>query len=613
MPRWAVLLVIPILLIVAFVGVWAVDTAAHSGEVPRNVTIGGDTVGGLGDDDLRGRVDGIAARYARTPVIVETPEGTIDLTVADLGVAVDVDATIASVHDQKSDVSAPLKPFDWFGSLFSTKAADIVLGFDPAIAAATLSTIDPIRTPPEEPVLDGSGGTLALIPGIQGQMLDIEAMIALVPTAVNSGATPIEIPARWMQAPPRLDEADYAPLIAEANAVVASGVLLQVNEYVTELPSEVAATWYSSVFNEQGFPELVFDRALADADLRRLLEPGGVGGSNEAIYDIVNDEVVVTATENGRTCCLDHAMSVLLGNIRSGRTGADEPIVLPVRVATPDEVLTQAAELAIIEEVATFTTHHPCCQSRVTNIQHFADIVRGTVLEPGETASLNAIVGRRTRDGGFVSGGFIQNGVLISDIGGGVSQFATTMFNAAFFAGLEFPEYQAHSIYFTRYPYGREATISWPVPDLKFKNTTPYGMLVWTSYTPTSITVTLYSTKYVDVEQTGQRTVFQQQCRRVTTERTRTYLDGRVEVDTVGALYRPEEGLNCDGSPSDPSVTTTTEEETTTTSEGETTTSTSEGETTTTTTAETTTTTEAATTTTASTTTTSSTTTSTEP
>ena len=243
MPRWVVLLLIPILLLVAFLGVWAVDTAAHAGEIPRNITIGGDTVGGLGDDDLRSRVDGIASRYARTPVIVETPNGPIDLTAADLGVGVDIEATIASVHDRKSSVSAPLKPFDWFGSLFSTKAADIVLGFDPAIAATTLSGIDPIRTPPEEPVLDGSSGELTLIPGIEGQMLDIEAMIALVPAAVNSGTTPIEISARWMPAPPRFDETDYEPLIDEANKMVASGVRLQVNDYVTELPSDIAATW----------------------------------------------------------------------------------------------------------------------------------------------------------------------------------------------------------------------------------------------------------------------------------------------------------------------------------------------------------------------------------
>jgi len=606
---------LPAAIIVAFVGLWLADTAANAGEVPRNITIGGDTVGGLGDEDLRERVDQVAARFGRTPVVVETASGTIELTVNDLGVAVDVDATIASVLDEGSGGSFITAPFRWLGSFSGTKGADIVVGFDAEVAQSTLTNVDALRTPAVEPILDGSTGELVLVSGINGQMLDIAAMVDLIPAAINSNEDPIVIPARWTASPPRLTDADYAPLIAEANVVVASSARMQVNDFVATLPADTAATWFSSQFTDHGAPTLVLNEDLANADIRRLMEPGGVIGSNEAVYDIVNDEVVVTATENGRTCCLDDALDVLLNSLRASANG---PIELPVRVATPEEVLESAAELGIIEEVGTFTTEHAANQSRVVNIQLFADIVRGTIIEPGETVSMNAVVGRRTREGGFVGGGFISNGVLVSDIGGGVSQFATTIFNAAFFAGLDFPEYQAHSIYFSRYPFGREATISFPKPDLKIQNNTAYGVLIWTSYTPTSITVTLYSTKNVEVEQTGQTTGFSQQCRRVTTERTRTYSDGRVDIDYVGALYRPAAGLNCDGSPSDPSATTTTTttvEETTTTVEGTTTTVAGEttttvaGETTTTVAGETTTTVADTTTTTAATTTTASTTT----
>ena len=598
-PRWALLAFGPIAVVIAFVGIWVVDSAAHSGQVSRNVTVGGDTVGGLGDADLRVRVDQLATRFAHTPMTVGTPSGPLKLTVGELGVTVDVGATIDGIYDQGKGGYFVGRPIGWLSSFVNARAADIVLGFDADVATNRLMEIDGIRTAPVEPYLDGSTGELLLVGGIQGQMLDIGAMVNAVPAAINSGVTPIEIAAVWTAAPPRLSATDFAPLIDEANIVVASEAKLKVNDYVATLPVEVAATWYSSELDEEGMPVLVLDRDLADADLRRLMEPGGIGGSDEVVYDIVNDKVVFSATEDGRTCCLDYALAVMIGNLRRGVT---DPIPLPVRVATPDEVLEAVDELGIIEEVSTFTTEHRCCQSRVENIQLFADIVRGTVIEPGETVSLNAIVGRRTREKGFVSGGFIQNGVLVSDIGGGVSQFATTMFNAAYFGGLDFPEYQAHSIYFSRYPYGREATISWPKPDLKMENTTAYGVLIWTSYTPTTITVTLYSTKHIDVEQTSQGTSFQQQCRRVSTERTRTYADGRVDIDYVTAVYRPAEGLNCDGSPSDPSVTTT--EETTTTVAGETTTTvlgetttTVAGETTTTVAGETTTTVEATTTT----------------
>ena len=108
-----------------------------------------------------------------------------------------------------------------------------------------------------------------------------------------------------------------------------------------------------------------------------------------------------------------------------------------------------------------------------------------------------------TEENGFVEAGAINKGVFIESVGGGISQYATTFFNAAFFAGLEFLQYQSHSLYLDRYPYGREATISWPHVDLVVRNTTPYPILVWNSYTDTSITVTMYSTKWIEVQQTG--------------------------------------------------------------------------------------------------------------
>jgi len=172
--------------------------------------------------------------------------------------------------------------------------------------------------------------------------------------------------------------------------------------------------------------------------------------------------------------------------------------------------------------------------------------------------SLNETVGRRTEEKGFVPGGFISKGHLVEDIGGGVSQFATTIFNAAVRAGLDFEYYQAHSIYFDRYPYGLEATISYPRPDLVITNPTPFGILIWSSWTDESVTVDMYSTSNVDVKLKEPTEQLVDLCTRVKTERIRTWQDQNIESDYFFATYRPEEGLNCDGTPSDPDQTTTT-------------------------------------------------------
>ena len=117
---------------------------------------------------------------------------------------------------------------------------------------------------------------------------------------------------------------------------------------------------------------------------------------------------------------------------------------------------------------------------------------------PGETFSLNGFVGERDRGRGFTEAPMILGGKLVPAVGGGVSQFATTMFNAVFFGGFKNVYHKTHSFYISRYPAGREATVSSPAPDLKWTNDSPYGVLVKTSFDATSITVTFYGTKQYD-------------------------------------------------------------------------------------------------------------------
>jgi len=89
----------------------------------------------------------------------------------------------------------------------------------------------------------------------------------------------------------------------------------------------------------------------------------------------------------------------------------------------------------------------------------------------------------------------ILRGRLVDAVGGGVSQVATTVYNAAFFAGLDLVEHTPHQFYISRYPMGREATVSWGGPDLVFRNDWPAAILVKVFARPTSITVRFYSSR----------------------------------------------------------------------------------------------------------------------
>ncbi len=127
------------------------------------------------------------------------------------------------------------------------------------------------------------------------------------------------------------------------------------------------------------------------------------------------------------------------------------------------------------------------------NIRRAAQLLDRTVIPPGRRFSMNAALGRRTIDRGFVPAPMISGGRLVPSVGGGISQVATTLYNAAFFAGLTLVEHTPHSFYISRYPMGREATISWGGPELVFGNERSAPVVVRVGATATAVTVRMYS------------------------------------------------------------------------------------------------------------------------
>ncbi len=178
-------------------------------------------------------------------------------------------------------------------------------------------------------------------------------------------------------------------------------------------------------------------------------------------------------------------------------------------VVEPEFTTADARALKIKEQVSTFTTYYPYAEYRNINIGRAAEIVDGTVLKPGRRCSRSTTSSASgPAENGFTEGFIISDGIFKEDLGGGVSQMATTTFNAMFFAGLKDIEHKPHSFYIDRYPVGREATVAWGAVDLRFENDTPYGVLVHATVTPSTpstqgvVTVSMYSTKFWDITTT---------------------------------------------------------------------------------------------------------------
>ena len=166
----------------------------------------------------------------------------------------------------------------------------------------------------------------------------------------------------------------------------------------------------------------------------------------------------------------------------------------------PAEFTTEDAKKATFNDtVGEFTTEGYSAASG-KNIELVAQQVNGAVVNPGETFSLNGYTGPRGTAQGYVESGIIIDGHSGSAVGGGISQFATTLYNAAYFAGMEDTAHTPHSYYISRYPAGREATVYEGAIDLQFTNTFNTPVRIETDFGGGKITVRLKGTKTVDVE-----------------------------------------------------------------------------------------------------------------
>jgi hypothetical protein len=153
--------------------------------------------------------------------------------------------------------------------------------------------------------------------------------------------------------------------------------------------------------------------------------------------------------------------------------------------------------------LGTFTTYFTAGAARNLNIARLAATLDDTLVAPGAELSVNETSGERRCADGYVPAGTIIRGELVDTCGGGVSQFGTTIYNAAFFAGVPTPQWQPHSFFISRYPMGREATLSYPELDVRFINDTEGWIVVRTSTSATSVTVSLYGVpRYASVSAT---------------------------------------------------------------------------------------------------------------
>jgi vancomycin resistance protein YoaR len=455
---------------------------AAAGDIPRGTTVLGLDIGGQSEPEATAALQAHLAARASAPAKVTLDGKAVELAPKDVGLAVDIPATAAAAADSGTRV-------------FGTKDVTPVTRVDAKkLDAALRRQLDPKSVTVKKPAITYAGLVPKPTYPAPGRDLDPARTSDLVRTAWLSGA-PVDIP--LVERPPATTAAQVDEMVATlATPAVAAPVTVTTPRGTFTLTPKAIAKGLVFVTNNAGLLSPKIDakrlRAAATKELAKVeVAP------EEATISLKGGKPKVVASTSGQVVDLAKIGPALLAVLPNPDARTVEATIVQKDADTTDADM---AKLGIKEKVSTFTTKFPggLSSPRSQNIVTIAKEVDGAVVKPGETFSLNGHTGERSYPQGYKDAPVIVGGKLEPGVGGGASQFTTTLFNAAYYAGLQDVEHKPHSFWFSRYPAVIESTIFYPDLDLKFKNTTPYGILIDTSHTGKTVTVSMWSTKVYD-------------------------------------------------------------------------------------------------------------------
>jgi vancomycin resistance protein YoaR len=489
--RWVMIAVVGAVIILA--GAYGVAYAMFGGEMPRDTAVAGIKIGGLSEDAAQDKLRVTLDDRLDNPIVVSVDQETMELDPIASGLGVDVAATV----DQ---VSISGTPAGLWRALTGGDEIELVKTVDDEKLAASVQAVaDRFNREPVDGSVGFAKGKVEAQPAVVGRTLDTKAAATEVVRAFPLAGGAVELPMTETQ--PAIDQADVDKAVAEfANPAMSGPVIIVAGDKKAELTPSLL----SQALSLPATPDGVLQPVL-DGD--KLLKVGGTrvfgdlaSGAKDATIRIENGNPVVVPSQAGQGIAGPDLSHAVLGVLT--KTGAERTANVPVKTMEPKLTTEAATGLGVKQVISETTTQFPHADYRNTNIGRAASMIDNAFLKPGDTFSLNRIVGERTEANGFTVGWIIKSGSLVEDLGGGVSQVATTTFNAAYKAGLEDVEHKPHGLYFDRYPAGVEATVAWPSLDLKFKNDTPYGVVVDTAFSASapgrqgSLTVRIWSSPY---------------------------------------------------------------------------------------------------------------------
>jgi vancomycin resistance protein YoaR len=526
--QWSIVVVVLLAIVTLALGF---GFAGSAKTLPPGATIAGMSVGGLSTDEAVARLNARYETLKTTPAVFTAGPRQWRIRPNEMVLEIDWRAAVETARRQ-GDGFAPVRGLRRIGTrIFGADVTPRAQVFTAVLAHELDGMESRINRPQREAAIRFRGLQPELVRGATGRTLNREAASRLmVSSLVSLDRTVTALPLRISQ--PEVTAADLAPVLARVRTAVSGPVRLTLGATRWRLPRWRIAKLLELPSN--GTTALTIGGADAKAFFKRFRAQVDQKAVDAQFVVLSGDRVQVRPAQPGLQLDVAAAARAILA---AALSPTDRVARLVVEKSKPDRTTREARAMGITGRVAGYTTYYGGEPNRIHNVQLVARLIDGALIAPNTVFSFNGTTGERSADKGFLEAPVIINGELQTGLGGGVCQVSTTVFNAAYEAGLPIESRTNHALYIDHYPQGRDATVNYPDIDLKFRNDTGKWLLLRTFVGSSALTVKLYGTP---------------QGRRVESETTPLEVTGPPSVKRIPdpAVWRGEQVTEEGGQPS---------------------------------------------------------------
>jgi vancomycin resistance protein YoaR len=455
-----------------------IDSTLYHGKIHAGVSVAGVSLGGMTPEKAKTALDLRVQQAAKSRVTLKSGEKSWTVSPAEAGMSVDTAASVGAAMDASrkgnfladrfhgfrmyfKDTQVPLK-----GSVDVTKVQQLVADISQSVDVAPINA-----------GLVFDGPKIKIVKGQKGRVVDEKALTSQL-AAVLLSLHPTELQVPMTVRDPAVQADDYDQALQQAMTMTSAPVTVTNGSDSWTLDTEEIIAYMDFRAESKGGQSVLVPYLSGDKMAPFLDDVATQVKTDPVSASFRGDGARAWVVPGAPGKALDVEKTIEALNA-AALDAENRSTKVALTLKDPKLTTDEAKAMGIKDVLGDFQTQWVGTSDRQTNVRITTQFASNVILAPGDIYDFNDVIGPRTAERGYkMAPGIVGPGQLEDVFGGGICQVSTTLFNAAFEAGLDIVQRRNHSIYIPHYPKGRDATVSANGPNLRFRNDTKHSILV---------------------------------------------------------------------------------------------------------------------------------------